>query len=79
MESSFKLAFQEAILRHTYSIQFYDTLIFLTNMYSLAFNSNSNVLYIYKVIVWFFINILFKLHNLTKSEIYAFQFLNLIL
>lgn len=60
-----------------HSIQFYNTFIFLTNIYSLAFSSNSNVLYI--VTVLFFINILSKLHNLIMSETYAFQFLNLIL
>lgn len=60
-----------------HSIQFYNTFIFLTNIYSLAFSSNFQMLYI--VTVLFFINILSKLHNLIMSETYAFQFLNLIL
>lgn len=60
-----------------HSIQFYNTFIFLTNIYSLAFSSNFQMFYI--VTVLFFINILSKLHNLIMSETYAFQFLNLIL
>lgn len=60
-----------------HSIQFYNTFIFLTNMYSLAFSSNFQMFYI--VTVLFFINILSKFHNLIMSETYAFQFLNLIL
>lgn len=59
------------------SIQFYNTFIFLTNIYSLAFSSNFQMFYI--VTVLFFINILSKFHNLIMSETYAFQFLNLIL
>lgn len=60
-----------------HSIQFYNTFIFLTNIYSLAFSSNFQMFYI--VTVLFFINILSKFHNLIMSETYAFQFLNLIL
>lgn len=60
-----------------HSIQFYNTFIFLTNIYSLAFSSNFQMFYI--VTVLFFINILSKLHKLIMSETYAFQFLNLIL
>lgn len=60
-----------------HSIQFYNTFIFLTNIYSLAFSSNFQMFYI--VTVLFFTNILSKFHNLIMSETYAFQFLNLIL
>lgn len=60
-----------------HSIQFYNTFIFLTNIYSLAFSSYFQMFYI--VTVLFFINILSKFHNLIMSETYAFQFLNLIL
>lgn len=60
-----------------HSIQFYNTFIFLTNIFSLAFSSNFQMFYI--VTVLFFINILSKFHNLIMSETYAFQFLNLIL
>lgn len=60
-----------------HSIQFYNTFIFLTNIYSLAFSSNSNVLYSHCFV--------FHKHTLQITQpdhvrdIYAFQFLNLIL